>query len=268
VKVVVAGKGGSGKTSISGTMARTLARAGRDVVAIDADSNPNLALTLGVEPELMDRVPTLPPDLIRRTPEGLKLTRTFEEVEESHALAAPDGVSLLVMALPKHADTGCLCSMHATVRMLIEAAPAGEDDVTILDTEASPEQFSRGTAMYADKMLAVVEPYFKSLETGRRMAALAKDLGIEDVKLVANKVRDERELGAVREFAETYGLEVGGVIPFDDRMPGSERASASPIDFDSDAEAVRAIGELAGRVAGDDTLSELVTSNGRGNGRA
>jgi CO dehydrogenase maturation factor len=122
--------------------------------------------------------------------------------------------------------------------------------------------------MYADKMLAVVEPYFKSLETGRRMSALAKDLGIPDVRLVANKVRDERELEAVREFAETHDLELGGVIPFDDRMPGSERASASPIDFDADAEAVRAIGDLARRVAGDGEIPELVTSNGRGNERA
>ena len=158
--------------------------------------------------------------------------------------------------------------MHATVRSVIEMASEAAEDVCILDTEASPEHLSRGTAAYADLMLLVVEPYFKSLETGRRMSSLAKDLGIEDVKLVANKVRDERELDAVREFAETNDLEIGGVIPFDDRMPGSERASASPIDFDADAEAVRAIGELAGRVAGDATLSELVSINGRTNGRA
>src|ERR687896_1359830 len=105
--------------------------------------------------------------------------------------------------------------MHATVRSVIEAAGTRPEEMCILDTEASPEHLSRGTARYADKMLAVVEPYFKSLETGRRMAALAKDLGIEDVKLVANKVRDERELGAVREFAEANDLEIGGVIPFD-----------------------------------------------------
>jgi CO dehydrogenase maturation factor len=253
MKLAIAGKGGSGKTSISGTMARTLARSGRRVLAIDGDSNPNLALTLGVDPGLMDAVPTLPPDLIRRGSEGPELTRPLEEVTASHSLAAPDGVSLLVMALPKHADTGCLCSMHATVRTLIEAAPAGADDVTILDTEASPEHLSRGTAKYADALLAVVEPYFKSLETGRRMVALARDLGLEDVRLVANKVRDDRELEAVREFAGAHDIELAGVVPFDEHMLRAERASCSPLDLDPDAPSVHAIGALA----------EKIVSNGK-----
>ena len=250
MKLAIAGKGGAGKTSISGTMARMLARSGHRVLAIDGDSNPNLALTLGVDPALMDDVPTLPPDLVRRGPDGLELTRSFDEVLAGHSLVAPDGVSLLVMALPQHADTGCLCSMHATVRMLIEAAPAGRDGVTILDTEASPEHLSRGTAEYADAMFAVVEPYFKSLETGRRMAGLARDLGLEDVRLVANKVRDQRELDAVREFAEGNELEIAGVVPFDEHMPNAERASSSPLDLDPSAPAVRAIAELAERLVG------------------
>src|ERR671937_1461966 len=104
--------------------------------------------------------------------------------------------------------------MHATVRSVIEAAPAEETDVCILDTEASPEHLSRGTARYADAMYAIVEPYFKSLETGRRMAVLAQDLGLERVALIANKIRDEEEIAAVREFADQHGLELAGVVPF------------------------------------------------------
>src|SRR5919197_6743832 len=103
--------------------------------------------------------------------------------------------------------------MHATVRSVIEAAPAEDSDVCILDTEASPEHLSRGTARYADAMYAVVEPWFKSLETGRRIAVLAKDLGLERVGLIANKIRDDAELDAVREFADKHDLEVTGVIP-------------------------------------------------------
>src|ERR671926_806258 len=98
--------------------------------------------------------------------------------------------------------------MHATVRSVIEQSAPGQADVCILDTEASPEHLSRGTASYADAMLAVVEPYFKSLETGRRMAVLAHDLGLERVALIANKIRDDRELEAVREFAGQHGLEL------------------------------------------------------------
>ena|SRR2546428_8562872 len=106
MKLAIAGKGGSGKTSISGTMARLLARDGHRVLAIDGDSNPNLALTLGIPAERMSRVPTLPPDLLRRTERGLELSRSLQEVCDSHSLAGPDGVTLLVMALPQHAGTG------------------------------------------------------------------------------------------------------------------------------------------------------------------
>jgi len=138
--------------------------------------------------------------------------------------------------------------MHATVRSLIEAAGNADEEVCILDTEASPEHLSRGTARYADAMLCVVEPYYKSLETGRRMAALANDLGLERVALIANKVRDERELEAVRDFAESNQIEVAGIVPFDEQMPQAERASSSPLDFAPESPAVRAISELAEKI--------------------
>ena len=149
--------------------------------------------------------------------------------------------------------------MHATVRSVIEAAANAPQEVCLLDTEASPEHLARGTARYADTMLAVVEPYFKSLETGRRMAVLAEDLGIDRVALVANKIRDERELGAVRDFAAKHGLEVAGVVPFDERLPEAERAGRAPLDFDPHSPAMTAIAELAER---------LVATNGGGDGRA
>lgn len=137
--------------------------------------------------------------------------------------------------------------MHATVRSVIEVA----EGTCILDTEASPEHLARGTARHADAMLVVVEPYYKSLETGRRMALLGRDLGLERCALVANKVRDDHELAAVREFAGAHGLTIAGVIPFDDRLPDAERAAVAPLDFAPDAAAIAAIGDLAHAVAGD-----------------
>ena len=122
--------------------------------------------------------------------------------------------------------------------------------MTILDTEASPEHLARGTARYADAMLAVVEPYYKSLETGRRMAVLARDLGLDDVALVANKIRDERDLAAVQQFADRHGLGIAGVIPFDDALAGAEREGIAPLDFAPDGPSVKAIGELAEKMAG------------------
>jgi|SRR5215210_511537 len=251
MKLAVAGKGGSGKTSISGTMARLLARSGHSVLAIDGDSNPNLALTLGIPAERMNSVPTLPRDLLQRTPNGLELSKSYEEVRSSHSLEGPDGTTLLVMAhpQPEEADTGCLCGMHRTVQALIDEVSNEQQDVTILDTEASPEHLTRGTAKYADAMITVVEPYYKSLETGRRMAALANDLGLERVVLVANKVRDEHERAAVEEFAEKHGLEVVGVVPFDEGMTNAERESRAPLDFDPSMPSIAAIEKIALRFA-------------------
>jgi CO dehydrogenase maturation factor len=245
MKVAIAGKGGSGKTSISGTMARVLARAGHDVLAIDGDSNPNLALTLGIPAGEMDALPTLTRGLIERDDGGVHLTSPIEEIYSSHSVTGPDGVRLLIMANPQHAGTGCLCSMHATVRTVIQEAAAQDGEICILDTEASPEHLSRGTARYADAMYCVVEPYFKSLETGRRMATLGRDLGLSRVALVANKIRDARERDAVTTFAQRHDLDIACFIPFDDALPDAERAEASPLDHAPDAPAVRAIAELA-----------------------
>ncbi|CAA9480452.1 MAG: hypothetical protein AVDCRST_MAG69-745 [uncultured Solirubrobacteraceae bacterium] len=248
MRLAVAGKGGSGKTSISGTMARILARAGHDVLAIDGDPNPNLALTLGIAPDRFDSLPTLQPEHVNRKPTGPELTLPLEELEASHGVTGPDGVRLLVMANPQHANTGCLCSRHAAVRSVIERAATHEGDVCILDTEASPEHFSRGTARHADGVLVVVEPYFKSLETGRRMAVLGTDLGLR-VELVANKVHDDEERAAVEAFAERHGIPLAAIIPFDEGMPAAERAGAAPLDFAAEGPAVQAIAALAEREA-------------------
>jgi len=137
------------------------------------------------------------------------------------------------------------------VRGVIQAAANASQDVCILDTEAGPEHLARGTARFADAMAIVVEPYYKSLETGRRMAALARDLGLKRVGLVANKVRDEDERGLVQRFAEAQELEVLGVVPYDERFPRAERAGRAPLDEAPDAPAVGAIAQLADTLVGN-----------------
>ena len=134
------------------------------------------------------------------------------------------------------------------MRSVIESASDRPEDVCILDTEASPEHLSRGTARYADAMYAVVEPYFKSLETGRRITRLAHDLGLERVGLIANKINDDHELAAVREFAGQHALELVGVVPFDEALPAAERARRAPLDFAPDSPAVQAVAGLAQEV--------------------
>src|SRR5262249_20935449 len=189
----------------------------------------------------------LPSGLVERGDDGFELKKSLAELRETHSVEGPDGVTLLVMAHPHEEDagTGCYCGMHATVRELIQSATDADADVTVLDTEASPDPRPRGTAKYADLMLTVVEPYFKSLETGRRMAELGRGLGLKRVLLVANKVRDENELAAVTEFADKHDLEIAGTVPFDEQLLAAERAESSPLDYDPDGEAVRAIASVA-----------------------
>jgi CO dehydrogenase maturation factor len=106
MKIAVVGKGGVGKTSISGTLARLLARRGRRVLAIDGDPNPNLALALGVPPEQMSGMRGLSPELVEDGESGLRLTRTLEQVLSEYALEAPDGVTLLAMRPEEKAGAG------------------------------------------------------------------------------------------------------------------------------------------------------------------
>ena len=125
-------------------------------------------------------------------------------------------------------------------------AAGAEDGVCIVDTDATVEQFLRIAVIRADAVLVVVEPYFKSLETGRRMARLGKQQGYERVALLANKVRDDHH--TVYAFAEEHGLEVAGLVPFDDQLPQSEWAQRAPLDFDPHTPAIAAIEDLARRL--------------------
>jgi CO dehydrogenase maturation factor len=106
MKLAIVGKGGVGKTSISGTLARLLARRGHRVVAIDGDPNPNLALTLGVAPVRIERMRALSAELVEYTEGTCRLAKTFEQVCESHSLQAPDGVTVLAMRPAQQAGTG------------------------------------------------------------------------------------------------------------------------------------------------------------------
>ncbi len=138
--------------------------------------------------------------------------------------------------------------MHAAVRGVIEVAGDSPRDVCILDTEASTEHLLVATARHADALFAVVEPYFTSLEGGRRIAMLATDLGIGRVGMIANKVRTDHDLAAVENFAREHDAELVGAIPYDESFVAAERASIAPLDYQPDAPAMTAIAELAPRL--------------------
>jgi len=115
----------------------------------------------------------------------------------------------------------------------------------IVDMEAGLEHISRGTGKHLSKFVATIEPYYRSMETARRVAALASELGIGEVLAVANKVRDDGDRKAISEFCTAHSLQLAGEIPFDATLLDAERAGKTPIDYDPGSPAVQAIERLA-----------------------
>ncbi|MBI3966212.1 MAG: hypothetical protein HY329_11320 [Chloroflexi bacterium] len=118
-------------------------------------------------------------------------------------------------------------------------------DVTVLDMEASIEHLTRGTVRNVDALLVVTEPYFRSLETSGRVIPLARELGLERVWIVANKVRSDRDEAAIREYCARRGFEVVGLVPFDEAVGEADLRGQSLIDYQAAASAVRAVEQLA-----------------------
>lgn len=111
LKVAVCGKGGSGKTTVAGTMARLLARHGHRVLAVDGDSNPNLAITLGIPPETAERIAPLPRTLLEQRSDESGVTRTVlaeppAAILDRYAVPAADGIRLVLMGRVDHAGAG------------------------------------------------------------------------------------------------------------------------------------------------------------------
>ena len=107
MKLAIAGKGGAGKTSLTGTLARVIARNGYRVLAVDNDMNPNLSLTLGIPARKMTELPVFGPEIVRRTENGgYELAMSLEEICDAYALSAPDGITLLTANQPTQAGTG------------------------------------------------------------------------------------------------------------------------------------------------------------------
>ena len=112
MKIAIAGKGGSGKTTIAGTLARALGRANRrGVLAIDVDSNPNLGVTLGLTRDELARIRPLDRSIVKRLSDApgaanVVLTRPAEEIVREYGTETRDGVVLLLMGRVEHAGAG------------------------------------------------------------------------------------------------------------------------------------------------------------------
>lgn len=223
LKLGVVGKGGVGKTTVSGLVARTYAARGRSVVAIDTDSNPNLGLSLGLSLAETEAIPVLP----RATIVGSGGTVAAADLLAQYGRETPAGPRLLSAIKVAEAGAGCTCSGHATVRSLL--ADALQDvDLALVDMEAGLEHLSRsgGTLAHADLLLVVCEPTRKSVLTAARTSALAAELGIAGVLAVGNKARTREDVDFFREALAVEGIALAGVLPYDAGVAAADRAGA------------------------------------------
>ncbi len=138
-----------------------------------------------------------------------------------------------------------MCRTHATVRSLIGELVGATTGVTVADMEAGLEHLSRGTPRHVDTILAVIEPYFKSLETGRKIYEFAAELGVPHVYAVANKVQTGEDEDAIRSFCDRHGLRLLASVPHDPAFMAADREGRAPIDLAPEAPGIREIGRLA-----------------------
>ncbi|WP_179137348.1 hypothetical protein [Candidatus Entotheonella palauensis] len=117
---------------------------------------------------------------------------------------------------------------------------------TIVDMEAGLEHLSRGTIRHVDTMLIIVEPYFRSMETGARMHTLGRELGIRQVYTVANKSRSPEDDRALQQFCQQRGMHLMATLPDDETIHQADRAGIAPLDYDTSGVAVSRLAELAG----------------------
>ena len=235
MKIAISGKGGVGKTLLSAFLSRTFANAGFSVIAIDADPDANLAATLGFShPESIVPISELN-DLIeervgvRPGQSGaiFKLNPRVDDLPEKYSVKI-DGIRLMSMGRIKRGGTGCYCPEGALLQALMSHLLVQSDEVVILDMEAGIEHLSRGTTKSVDKLIIVVEPGRRSIETAQTIKKLAEDLGLENIAIVGNKIRNASEKDFI--VSSLPDSDFLGFVPYDPAITEADLAQRSVIE--------------------------------------
>ena len=230
MKIAITGKGGVGKTLLSAFLSHTFAKSGFSVIAIDADPDANLAATLGYpHPESIVPISELE-DLIEErvgvrpgTPGAIfKLNPKVDDLPEDYSVKI-DGIRLMAMGRIKRGGTGCYCPEGALLQALVSHLLVQRNEVVILDMEAGIEHLSRGTTKAVDKFIIVVEPGRRSIETAETIVKLAKDLGVESISVVGNKIRSEEDKKFIQ--SSLPDADFLGFIPYDPAITEADLAS-------------------------------------------
>jgi CO dehydrogenase maturation factor len=229
MKIAISGKGGVGKTTLASLLSKVFAEAGYSVIAIDADPNSNLAATLGI-PNPDDITPISEMSALIEERTGAKPGKTgsffkvnpkVDDLPEKYSFKY-NGVRLMVMGRIKQGGTGCYCPENALLQALVTHLLLGRDEVVIMDMEAGVEHLGRATARAVDRLIVVVEPGRRSVETARRIKKLAEEIGLHNIAAVGSKIRSQSE----RDFLTSSlpDFEFLGFLPYDQAIVDADLA--------------------------------------------
>jgi CO dehydrogenase maturation factor len=198
-RVVITGKGGVGKTTLTSCLAAHLSRNGVTVLAVDEDPQMNLPHALGMSVEQAGRI--VPLNLngdyisektgIRPGATGwgamFKLNPDVDDVVQRFGVTVSPGLNLLVMGTVKQAGGGCLCAENVLLDSTIRHLALRNNEAILLDTQAGVEHFGRALAKGFNHCLVVSDDTFNALTVAQHSAKLARDSGISRVSLVVNR---------------------------------------------------------------------------------
>ncbi|HUP69596.1 MAG TPA: AAA family ATPase [Acidimicrobiales bacterium] len=241
MKIAVTGKGGSGKTTISGTLARHLAGEGREVIAIDADPNPNLGTSVGLAPEDTEAIVPILNGLLASGFTHHDVRPTAEELLTRFGVAAPDGIVLIATARIERPTDACLCcGSHTTSRHFFADVPdAGR--VVIADLEAGLSDLVWANPGADDVVLVVTEPSAKSVQVALHSCRMAESLGVRRILGVASQWPGGDDASHLRDVLGVEVMRVGE----DEAVKRADRAGLALIDEEPDSRAVSEIRALA-----------------------
>ena len=237
--IAVSGKGGSGKTTLSAMIIRHLMeRAGRGVLAVDADPNACLGLALGVQAE--KTVADLREETLGGKLPGADTDRERAfELAIHHALAEAKGFDLLVMGQPE--GPKCYCAVNHNLRQVIDAISKNYGYV-VIDNEAGMEHLSRRTTRDVDHLIIVSDPSYRGLVAAGRIAGFCNELDIQikNAFLVLNRLTGEVP-APIQSQVQALGIPLLGIVPADSELADLESNGSPVIALGDESNVYRAI---------------------------
>lgn len=238
MKIAISGKGGVGKTTLAGALARYIADLKYKVLAIDADPDANLASAIGISKDLLKDIKPISEmkELIsERTGASpgsfggmFILNPKVDDLPEKFSIEYK-GVKMMLLGVVESAGTGCFCPENTLLKALLRHLFVARDEVVIVDMEAGLEHLSRGTTAYVNKFIVVVEPGQRSFQTARQIRDLAKELNIKDVWIVGNKIKSDEDKELISK--ELSDFNILGYLSYNDKIIESDKLGMSPYDL-------------------------------------